>query len=80
MRAIDADKLIERIKVLRFSNYVEAVFAVLDAPTIDAEAVVRCKDCKHRMWDDFKYVYVCTKQGKSVKRDFYCAHGERNKD
>lgn len=60
MRLIDADalekKLNERYDYLLNENgpydhftdgYEEATSTVEDFPTVDAEVVVRCKDCKH---------------------------------
>ena len=50
---------------------------VMDAPTIDAVPVVRCKDCKWYKtmyckmdrWTDLVTVYV-------AKKDDYCSYGE----
>lgn len=50
---------------------------ILDAPTVDAVKVVRCKDCKHYLFDDFDGCYVCMQLSKYVKTDFWCAYGER---
>lgn len=49
------------------------------APTIDAEPVVRCEDCKHSKRDDFCNCRWCQKPGsiRVVKDEFYCAWGER---
>ena len=77
MRLIDPEALKKQIGDLHFQNYGWAIIAVNSAPIIDAEEVVRCKDCKHYFWDDFDCSYVCMKLGKYVKRDFFCAHGER---
>lgn len=48
------------------------------APTVDAEVVVRCKDCKHS-WEDIGGLTcshgVCV--DCAVLADFYCAYGER---
>ena len=50
MRLIDADVLIERLKKdnPQTSKLKWAQILADNAPTIDAEPVVRCKDCKHR--------------------------------
>lgn len=43
---------------------------IADTPTVDAVAVVRCKDCKHRYSDSWcEYV--------DDDDNFYCARGER---
>lgn len=46
-------------------------------PKADAVEVVRCKDCKHYLYDDFDGCYVCMQLSKYVKTDFWCAYGER---
>lgn len=38
---------------------------------------VRCKNCKHYLYDDFDGAYVCMQLSEYVKPDFWCAHGER---
>ena len=53
MRLIDADALIsymdECSKESRFRVYYGYAKSFIDdAPTIDAEVIVRCKDCKYR--------------------------------
>lgn len=85
MRLNDADalekKLNERYDYLLNKNgpydhytdgYGDAVSAVEDFPTIDAEVVVRCKDCRY-----FK-MYKC-RMGYSNHDDF-CSYGERKED
>jgi hypothetical protein len=66
-------------------------FSVLDAPTVDAVEVVRCKDCKHTRkkngHEQFMYnenVCICTKediwgitQNEPVWDDGFCSFGER---
>lgn len=91
MRLIDADalekKLNERYDYLLNENgpydhftdgYGEAVSAVEDFPTVDAEIVVRCEDC------EYSYVgmsYLCCSHGVCIDCDvppnFYCAEGKR---
>ena len=106
-RLIDADNLVEvldeeledRVKgETIYTNALKSIFLVgfakqviNDAPTVDAEPVVRCKDCK---WyeieqlkrdgtDDKRYkpsVCVIGKYAKPRKEDWYCADGERKED
>lgn len=45
MRLIDADAFLERMS--HTDRFFGVVFDINDAPTVDAVAVVRCKDCKH---------------------------------
>lgn len=85
MRLIDADalekKLNERYDYLLNENgpydhftdgYGEAVSAVEDFPTVDAEVVVRCKDCRK-----FK-TYGCRMVASGY--DDFCSYGERKED
>lgn len=75
-RLIDADTLEKQFGVS------DADLLALDeirrAPTVDAEVVVRCNDCKHS-WEDIGGLTcshgVCV--DCAVLADFYCAYGER---
>lgn len=65
--------------------------ALANAPTVDAEEVVRCKDCKHTRkkngHEQFMYnenVCICTKEdiwgitkNEPVWDDWFCSCGER---
>lgn len=89
MRLIDGDKLQEfPIRAnhcdkehanTHFINGIESVMEYAEQlPTVDAEVVVRCKDCKHS-WEDIGGLTcshgVCV--DCVVLGDFYCANGER---
>lgn len=73
MRLIDADVA---------SRWMEQNEAYMDAdilraiPTVDAQVVVRCKDCKYH-YDGC--VHFCNWFGLDCPNnlDFYCAYGER---
>ena len=58
----------------------EIDIAIKEAKPEDVVKVVRCKDCKHYLYDDFDGAYVCMQLSKYVKPDFWCAHGERKDD
>ena len=79
----------EAIKVLRTESveiggnavsvcrFLEAMDMSVKA--LDAVPVVRCRECKHRKYDDiFRMIWCnldsCTKR---VKPDDFCSHGER---
>lgn len=59
---------------------------IVEAPGVDAVAVVRCRDCKHYVPpDDGDFLGVC-KNGKLAvsqsgeiypEENFYCSYGER---
>lgn len=69
MRLIDADVA---------SRWMEQNEAYMDAeilraiPTVDAEVVVRCKDCKHEFGGSCT---ICWLQKR--KPDDFCSYGER---
>ena len=82
MRLIDGDALWERLDNEPWFDNAdrdEIALPIVDAaPTVDAEVVVRCKDCKHS-WEDIGGLTcshgVCV--DCAVLADFYCAYGER---
>ena len=49
------------------------------APTIDAVPVVRCRECKHRKYNDIFRILWCNLDPytKRVKPDDFCSYGER---
>ena len=83
MRPIDADKLKQGLEVLCKDERVDilavtyfTIVAFIDnMPTIEAEPVVRCKDCKYRQDDDFCGGRGCPAQ--LVPDDGYCDRGAR---
>lgn len=90
-RLIDADALIYDIQNNLWDyETVDGISATLvlkqtvkdirNCPTVDAVPVVRCKDCKHYVWDEFDGAHVCLSICKFIKPDFWCADGERRTD
>lgn len=53
---------------------------VSDAPTIDAEQVVRCKDCKNYWRSAGMCCYADMPINDSVRPEDYCSRGERRED
>ena len=52
-------------------------------PTVEAEPVVRCKDCIEGDYPEEEcgvMMYLCPLAGKRVRADFYCADGTRRMD
>lgn len=92
MRLIDGDALIEKFNektdmaeclvdartAERFATFCALADAVEEMPTVDAEVVVRCKDCKYS-YDEISY--LCCSHGVcvdcEVPPNFYCAYGKR---
>lgn len=71
MRLIDADALMDKVN----NTFAPFVTLLSDAPTVDAEPVVHCKDCKHtRHCGPGK---AMCQNGKIHELDWYCADGER---
>lgn len=88
MRLIDADALMKRFEEMQTACksvaevlFFDGVMAMVEnAPTIDAEPVVRCKDCKH--WGtgyggETDYAKVCEFAGWMVGANGYCVYGEK---
>lgn len=82
MRLIDADVLWERLDNEPWFDNAdrdEIALPIVDAiPTVDAEIVVRCKDCEYS-YDEISY--LCCSHGVcadcEVPPNFYCADGKR---
>ena len=92
MRLIDGDALIEKFNekadmaeclvdartAERFAAFCAIADAVEEMPTVDAEVVVRCKDCEYS-YDEISY--LCCSHGVcvdcEVPPNFYCAYGKR---
>ena len=97
-RLIDADALLNRfnteipIRPVSLTYDMGTVLkAVMDSPTVDAEPVVRCKDCKyaHMTYDgEVKYcdrISMPDDEGDYgyalyLPGDWFCADGERRDD
>lgn len=88
MRLIDADAFLERMS--RTDRFFGVVYDINDAPTVDAVAVVRCRECKHcrNLPNGLCYLYTepCDNErgykGEAVcvEPDDFCSCGERRTD
>lgn len=75
MRLIDADALINTLNKEKIKFNADINYIILNAPTIDAVQVVRCKDCKHY---DGSYSYpMCCRFEETFEPDGYCSYGEK---
>ena len=63
------------------------IFALVEAvPAAHVEEVVRCKECKHRKYDDFMKEFVCDldaadpyERSRCAENDeWFCKDGEEN--
>ena len=84
MRTIDADKLVDMLYDDEFAALcpLGEVSGVVDAcPTVDAVPVVRCKDCKHRIYKDMGEeigeIGGCGLFNCAMPNEGFCSHGER---
>ena len=76
MRLIDADALLESL--IKTPRYFDLKFDIDNAPTIDAEPVVHCKDCTHRYQHDSGRYFCEMYYGMGdVSDENYCSFGER---
>lgn len=84
MRLIDADALLEKMK--RTSRYFQIKFDIEEAPTIEAEPAVRCKECKHwkpsgskagNSFSDMEYIGGCEFTNYCRRESDFCSYGER---
>ena len=98
MRLIDGDALIEKFNekadmaeclidartAERFATFCALADAVEEMPTVDAEVVVRCKDCKHYDMGVCLKIYsdgnAHPEAWQSRKPDDFCSYGERKDD
>ena len=88
MRLIDADRLSEAIYDNVPAPYEDASWAkenclaeIEAAQTVDAVPVVRCRECKHRKYDDIFGMIWCNRDSctKRVKPDDFCSYGEKRR-
>ena len=57
----------------------DVIMMIKTAPTVDAVPVVRCRECKHRKYNDIFRILWCNLDSytKRVKPDDFCSYGER---
>lgn len=92
MRLIDGDALIEKFNekadmaeclvdartAERFATFCALADAVEEMPTVDAEVVVRCKDCKYLVnaTVNSNGFLICHVNDMEIAPDDFCSHGE----
>ena len=57
----------------------DVIMMIKTAPTVDAVPVVRCRECKHRKYNDIFRILWCNLDPytKRVKPDDFCSYGEK---
>lgn len=80
MRLIDADAFLERMS--HTDRFFGVVYDINDAPTVDAVAVVRCRECKYakNAKVNKKGFRICPASHMEIVDDDYCSYGEREED
>ena len=68
------EKLTELIKQAKYCTAEELAEYLIAAGLV---LPVRCEECKHFVWDEWDGSWCCIKNGRYVKKDFWCKHGER---
>lgn len=57
------------------------VAVALELAAEDLPDIIRCKDCKHRSYDEWDRLYWCVEcEYRCNKDDWFCAGGERRTD
>ena len=82
MRLIDADALKARYDEKHKGSPGRARELITEAPTIDAEPVVRCKDCVNYCGFEHCKNGICDVDSvskRAVYPDDFCSYGERRK-
>lgn len=75
MRLIDADALIKTLNEEKIKFNADVNYFILNAPTVYAEPIVRCKDCKYyESKCDYPFCYYTE---NNVETDDYCSFGEK---
>lgn len=82
MRMINADDLEQALRDAGLAEVIKddcsKCTSAWGVPIVDAEPVVRCKDC--RWLENDGYHTRCRIMGLSVEAEDYCSRGERRKD
>lgn len=84
MRLIDADALINTLNEEKIKFNADINYIILNAPTVEAEHVVRCKDCKHNWVTSYNHGVQdeprCKFTNYKFGLDDYCSRGERREE
>lgn len=78
------EKMLENAQIITYGEwcgYCTDDVNLDSIPAADVAEVVRCQDCKHRIYkdmgDDIGMIGGCQVLGVALPGDFYCAHGAR---
>lgn len=84
-RLIDIDRLIRSLKAMTSDYDAVSLHGIINSlkqwPALDAVEVVRCKDCKHRVYlhmdDEIGEIGGCKLFNMAMPYDNFCSYGER---
>ena len=82
-RLIDAYKVrIDRDDFDTYSDYITALDAVTEAPTVDAEPVIRCCDCVHFKYFENQFFQMtrCDVHDRCPNYTDFCSWAERKEE
>lgn len=57
--------------------YRDLIDFIQSAPAADVVPVVRCKECKHYLYQGINAGWVCMKNAFGMGKDDFCSYGER---
>ena len=77
MRLIDADALINTLNEGKINFNADINYIILNAPTVEAENVVRCKDCNFCGEIDENGWHCCENLGVGMPKNGFCSDAER---
>lgn len=79
---IEREALVHRLKSPYLFNITQRIFDIIsEIPAADVAPVVRCKDCKHRIYknmgDEIGEIGGCGLFNCAMPNEGFCSHGER---
>lgn len=77
-RMVDVEALTKAMGVHTYMQTEWTPATAWGVPIVDAEPVVRCKDCRFCGYDEMFDEMWCN--GKRVSADWFCADGKRRED
>lgn len=79
-RLIDADALINTLNEGKINFNADINYIILNAPTVEAEHVVRCKDCNFCGEIDENGWHCCENLGVGMPKNGFCSDAERREE
>ena len=80
MRLIDADVFVKNVVKYSYQSTKTIGAALRETPTVDAEPVVRCKDCIWYAGKGRDGFGLCRDNGKYWAEEDFCSYGDKGKE